>query len=107
LRIILLVLAAGLAGGVWLAFGPHSAGDLRELVGSVGIAAPIVLLALWLMLVPLLVSGTLLAAATGLILGPIAGVAVSVAGATLGAGLAFLFARAGAGTPHAGSLGSA
>ena len=96
-RLALLVAAAGLAGGLGLAFGPHSPAALRDTIAVAGVPVSLVLLAAWLVLVPLLVSGTLLAAATGLLLGPAVGVGVAVAGATLGAGVAFVVARAAAG----------
>jgi len=96
-RLILLVLAAGSAAVIGLVLGPHSITELRSTVAAAGVSAPVVLLAAWLVLVPLLVSGSLLAAGTGVVLGPAVGLAVALPGATLGAGIAFLAARTAAG----------
>ena len=80
-----------------LAVGPRSPDDLRAITDGAGPWVPVVILVAWIALVPLLVSGTVLAAATGLLLGAGVGTGIAVLGATGGAGVAFLVARGGAG----------
>ena len=91
-RLLLLVLAVAATFGAVFAFLPHDPAALAELAGL-----PVPVLAAgafcaWALLTPALVSGTLLAAATGLLLGP-AGMPVALGGALLGSGVAFLLAR--------------
>jgi uncharacterized membrane protein YdjX (TVP38/TMEM64 family) len=77
---------------------PHSPTELRELVLAAGIAAPLIGLAAWMVLVPALFPGTVLAAASGLAFGAVGGVVLSLAGAVLGGLVAFGIARTGART---------
>jgi uncharacterized membrane protein YdjX (TVP38/TMEM64 family) len=84
--VILLVIAAGL----WL---PHSPAELRDLVLSVGVAAPAAALAAWVVLTPALFPGPVLAAAGGLAFGAVGGTALACSGAVLGGVAAFWLAR--------------
>ena len=52
---------------------PHSPSDLRELLLSLGPAAPAIALAAWMVLTPALFPGTVLAAAGGLAFGALGG----------------------------------
>jgi uncharacterized membrane protein YdjX (TVP38/TMEM64 family) len=72
---------------------PHSPSELRHLVLAVGVAAPVVALAAWVVLTPALFPGTLLAAASGLTFGAIWGTALALGGAVLGGLAAFTLAR--------------
>jgi uncharacterized membrane protein YdjX (TVP38/TMEM64 family) len=92
LPVILLVIAAGL----WL---PHSPSELRDLVLSAGVAAPVAVLAAWVVLTPALFPGPVLAAAGGLAFGALGGVALACCGAVLGGVAAFLLARTVARAP--------
>lgn len=58
-----------------------------------GAAAPLAWVAVWVVLTPALVSGTLLAAAGGLLFGTLVGTALTAGGATLGGVAAFALAR--------------
>jgi uncharacterized membrane protein YdjX (TVP38/TMEM64 family) len=84
---------------------PHSPGGIRALAGAAGPLAPLALLALWTAATPALVSGTLLAAASGLLLGPLEGGAVAIIGAVSGGTVALYVARA-VGRESLGSLGT-
>ena len=75
---------------------PHSPADLRALVLSAGLAAPLVALAAWTVLTPALFPGTVLAAAGGLAFGVVGGAAVAFAGALAGGLAAFTLARTAA-----------
>jgi len=97
-RIVVLACVVAAACGAALLWAPHTPDGLRHLFASAGSAAPWMLLAAWVVLTPALFSGTALAAATGLVLGPALGVPVALAGATLGAGAAFALARSTSGT---------
>jgi uncharacterized membrane protein YdjX (TVP38/TMEM64 family) len=88
-----LVLAAMVAAAVLL---PHSPAGLRELVLSVGPAAPVAALAAWIVLTPALFPGTVLAAAGGLAFGAFGGAALAFGGALAGALAAFTLARTAA-----------
>jgi uncharacterized membrane protein YdjX (TVP38/TMEM64 family) len=72
---------------------PHSPDALRELVLSLGPAAPAIALAAWILLTPALFPGTVLAAAGGLAFGGVGGAAVAWAGAVAGGITAFALAR--------------
>ena len=91
------MLALALAiGGLFLLVTtrmPHSPQALREALPVDGAALLAVVVIAWALLTPALVSGSLLAATTGLLLGVGPGTPVSVVGATLGGGIAFLLAR--------------
>jgi uncharacterized membrane protein YdjX (TVP38/TMEM64 family) len=86
-------LAVGATFASAVVFLPHDPAALARLAA---LPAPLLVagaIAAWTLLTPALVSGTLLAAATGLLLGGAAGMPVSLAGATLGAIAAFGAAR--------------
>jgi uncharacterized membrane protein YdjX (TVP38/TMEM64 family) len=72
---------------------PHSAAQLHHVVLTAGVAAPVVLLAAWVVLTPALFPGPLLAAAGGLAFGAAGGTIVAWLGAVLGGLAAFSFAR--------------
>jgi uncharacterized membrane protein YdjX (TVP38/TMEM64 family) len=92
-RLIVVALLAGALFATWMAFMPHSPHGLRELVARAGIVAPLAFVAVWALATPSMVSGTILAAAGGLLFGPVVGSAVSITGATLGGAVAFTIAR--------------
>jgi uncharacterized membrane protein YdjX (TVP38/TMEM64 family) len=85
-----LALAAAVTAAVLL---PHSPAGLRELVVSVGPAAPVAALAAWILLTPALFPGTVLAAAGGLAFGAVGGAALAFGGALAGGLAAFALAR--------------
>ncbi len=92
-QLVVLGLAVVAAFGASIAFLPHDPAEVARLA-----ALPVPLLAgaaivAWTVLTPAMVSGTLLAAGTGLLLGGALGVPVALAGATLGSMAAFLVAR--------------
>jgi len=89
---------AALAPVVVVAIGaavvlPHSPAELRDLVLAAGVAAPIALLAAWVVLTPALFPGPVLAAAGGLAFGAVGGTALACGGAVLGGLAAFSVAR--------------
>lgn len=106
LRLLLLVCVVALVAALLVLVGPRSPAELRDLVGDAGPAAPLVLLGVWLVLVPALFSGPVLAGASGLILGTLPGAGIALLGATLGAAISFLLAR-GAGRDVAHRLAGA
>jgi uncharacterized membrane protein YdjX (TVP38/TMEM64 family) len=82
---------------------PHSPAELRHVVLAAGVAAPVVLLAAWVVLTPALFPGPVLAAAGGLAFGAAGGAALAWGGAVLGGLAAFSVARTvarGAVEPH-------
>src|SRR4051794_39321126 len=85
-------LAVVLFGG-WMIFMPHSPGGLRELAEQAGSFGVVAFLALWGVATPALVSGTLLAAAGGMLFGPLTGSVVTVLGAVVGGAAAFGLSR--------------
>ena len=91
-----------LAGAAILAFAaaafllPHSPTALRDLLLSAGTAAPLIAIAAWILLIPVLFPGTVLAATGGLAFGAAGGAALAFAGAIAGGLAAFALARAGA-----------
>lgn len=87
------VILVAIAAAVML---PHSPGELRHDVLAAGVAAPIVMLAAWVVLTPALFPGTLLAAAGGLAFGAAGGTALACVGAVLGGIVAFTIARTAA-----------
>ena len=92
-RLLALAAAVGAAFACAAAFLPHDPARLGELAEAPTPVLVAGVLLAWTLLTPALVSGTLLAIATGLLLdGPVA-LAVALAGATLGATAAFLVAR--------------
>jgi uncharacterized membrane protein YdjX (TVP38/TMEM64 family) len=89
---------AALAPVVAVAIGaaavlPHSPGELRDLLLAAGVAAPIAMLAAWVVLTPALFPGPVLAAAGGLAFGAAGGTALACGGAVLGGLAAFSVAR--------------
>ncbi len=94
---VLAVAAAAFVAAVILL--PHSPSGLRELLLSLGPAAPAIALAAWVVLTPALFPGTLLAAAGGLAFGALGGAALAVGGAVAGGLAAFALARGGARAP--------
>jgi len=74
-------------------FAPHSPSALRAAASGFGVAAPAIAVVAWIVLTPGLVSGTLLAAASGLLFGAGYGTLVAVVGATAGGLAAFAIAR--------------
>jgi uncharacterized membrane protein YdjX (TVP38/TMEM64 family) len=84
------VLLAVIAAGLLL---PHSPAELRDLVLAAGVAAPVIVLAAWIVLTPALFPGTLLAAVGGLAFGAAGGTALATGGAVLGGLTAFALAR--------------
>jgi len=92
-RLLLLALAIAALFGAAALGVPHSPDGLRALIEPLGLAAPFAFALLWALLTPALFPGTVLAAASGLLFGTVAGTAVSVAGATLGSVLAFAISR--------------
>ena len=89
----------GLATAVCVAFAaaafllPHSPSALRELVLSLGPAAPLLAIAAWVLLTPALFPGTVLAAAGGLAFGGLGGSALTLGGAVAGGLAAFVLGR--------------
>jgi len=75
---------------------PHSPAELRALLLSAGLAAPVVALAAWTLLTPALFPGTVLAAAGGLAFGVVGGAAVAFLGALAGGLAAFTLSRTAA-----------
>lgn len=72
---------------------PHSPAGLLELLLSAGPAAPIAVLAAWILLTPALFPGTVLAATGGLAFGAAGGAALAFGGALAGGLAAFTLAR--------------
>jgi uncharacterized membrane protein YdjX (TVP38/TMEM64 family) len=77
-------------------FLPHSPGELRALLATLGPAAPAIALGAWLVLVPALFPATVLAAACGLAFGALGGAALALFGAVAGGLVAFRLGRTGA-----------
>jgi uncharacterized membrane protein YdjX (TVP38/TMEM64 family) len=93
LRLVALGLAVAAAFTAAVVLLPHDPAEVARLAGlPPPLLAGAALLA-WSVLTPALVSGTLLAAATGLLLGAPAGMPVALVGASLGGIAAFLLAR--------------
>ena len=103
-RLFALAIVAAALFGSWMAFMPHSPDGLRHLVAAAGPFGPVAFIALWAIATPSLVSGTLLAAAGGLLFGPLVGSVVTIAGAAVGGAAAFVLARR-LGGPALGTLG--
>jgi uncharacterized membrane protein YdjX (TVP38/TMEM64 family) len=78
---------------------PHSADGLRELIVGLGPAAPAIALAAWLVLIPAMFPGTVLAAAGGLAFGAVDGAALALVGAVAGGLAAFVLGRTVARAP--------
>jgi uncharacterized membrane protein YdjX (TVP38/TMEM64 family) len=78
---------------------PHSPTGMRDLLLSIGPAAPAIILAGWIVLTPALFPGTVLATAGGLAFGGLAGASLAFAGAVAGGVMAFILARTAARAP--------
>jgi uncharacterized membrane protein YdjX (TVP38/TMEM64 family) len=72
---------------------PHSPTELRDVALAAGVAAPLVVLAAWVVLTPALFPGPVLAAAGGIAFGAAGGAALACAGAVLGGLASFAIAR--------------
>jgi uncharacterized membrane protein YdjX (TVP38/TMEM64 family) len=92
-RLLGVVFAAAALFGLWIAFMPHSPSGVRDLAGDAGPYAALAVLGVWIVATPSLISGNLLAAATGMLFGPFEGSAITVAGLALGATAAFCIGR--------------
>ena len=92
-RLLVLALAIAAAFGAAFAFLPHDPAAIARLADAPTPLLAGAALTAWILLTPALVSGTLLAAATGLLLGGVAGMPVALLGATLGGIAAFAVAR--------------
>jgi uncharacterized membrane protein YdjX (TVP38/TMEM64 family) len=90
LAALLPVVVVGIAAAILL---PHSPAELRQVGLAAGVAAPVVLVAAWVVLTPALFPGPLLAAAGGLAFGVAGGTALSWVGAVLGGLASFTIAR--------------
>jgi uncharacterized membrane protein YdjX (TVP38/TMEM64 family) len=75
---------------------PHSPSALRELLVAAGPLAPLIALAAWVLLTPILFPGTVLAAAGGLAFGVAGGAALALGGAVAGGLAAFVLGRTAA-----------
>jgi uncharacterized membrane protein YdjX (TVP38/TMEM64 family) len=91
--LLAVAIAAATLFGLWIAFMPHSPSGVRELADDAGPYAVLAVLGVWVLATPSLVSGAVLAAAGGMLLGPLEGSIVTVAGLTLGATVAFCIGR--------------
>lgn len=92
LRLAAIPILAAILFGVAAVLMPHSPGAISHLIGH-SWAGMLMFVALWALLTPALFSGTILAAAAGLLFGPLTGTALGLAGATLGGLLSFAIAR--------------
>jgi uncharacterized membrane protein YdjX (TVP38/TMEM64 family) len=92
-RLVALGLAAAVLFAVSFVLLPHSPRELERVVSAAGPLAAAAFIRLWLVATPSLASGTLLAAAGGMLLGPVLGSCVAVLGATAGGVVAFRIAR--------------
>jgi uncharacterized membrane protein YdjX (TVP38/TMEM64 family) len=90
IALVLLALPLIVAAALLL---PHSPAELRELLVGAGPLAPLIALAAWVVLTPVLFPGTVLAAAGGLAFGAVAGAGLAFGGAVAGGLAAFLLAR--------------
>lgn len=92
-RLLLLALPIAAAFGAAVVFLPHDPEAVARLASAPAPLLAAAAVAAWTLLTPSLVSGTLLAAATGMLLGGPLGMPVALVGATLGSVVAFLVAR--------------
>jgi uncharacterized membrane protein YdjX (TVP38/TMEM64 family) len=88
--LVVTVMAAFAAAAVLL---PHSPRGLGELLADVGPAAPLIVLAGWVLLTPAMFPGTVLAAVGGLAFGALGGSVLALGGAVIGGLAAFALAR--------------
>ena len=92
-RLLYVAILAATLFGLWIAFMPHSPNGVRDLADDAGPYAVLAVLGVWVVATPSLISGNLLAAATGMLFGPFEGSVITVAGLALGASAAFLIGR--------------
>jgi uncharacterized membrane protein YdjX (TVP38/TMEM64 family)/rhodanese-related sulfurtransferase len=95
-RLIRGLLLAGLGGGIALAMIYRDRFDgaaLEAWVQEAGVAAPVLFMLIYALAAVLLLPGSVLTLAGGALFGPVLGTLYNLAGATLGATLAFLVAR--------------
>ena len=92
-RLLLLALAIAAAFGAAVFFLPHDPDEVARLASAPAPLLAAAAVGAWALLTPSLVSGTLLAAATGMLLGGPLGMPVALVGATLGSVVAFSIAR--------------
>lgn len=92
-RLVLLAVVIAAAFGAAVAFLPHDPAEVARLTSAPAPLLAAAALAAWTLLTPSLVSGTLLAAATGMLLGGPLGMPVALVGATLGGVAAFFVGR--------------
>jgi len=92
-RRILAAALLALTAAAALLLLPKSPGGLRDMVLSLGVLAPAIAVAAWLLLTPALFPGTVLAAASGLAFGTLVGGLLTLGGAVLGGLVAFALAR--------------
>lgn len=91
-----IVLALALAGGIALAYAYRDLFDTQALerwIGEAGATAPLLFMAIYALGTVLFFPGSLLTLAGGAIFGPVWGTVYNLAGATIGAAIAFLAAR--------------
>jgi uncharacterized membrane protein YdjX (TVP38/TMEM64 family) len=93
-RLLFLVATTGAAFAAAFLLLPHDPDEVVRAAESMplGVVAGATFIA-WMVLTPAMVSGTLLAATTGILLGGPAGMPVALAGAMAGSAVAFLIAR--------------
>lgn len=94
-RLVAMAIVVGAAAGAAALLLPHSPPALGDALSGTGAIGLLVAVAAWAALTPLLVSGTVLAIAAGLVFGPVWGSAVGIAGSTLGAVTSFAIASRG------------
>jgi uncharacterized membrane protein YdjX (TVP38/TMEM64 family) len=92
-RLLLLAVAIAGAFGAAVVFLPHDPEEVARLASAPAPLLAAATIGAWTLLTPSLISGTLLAAATGMLLGGPLGMPVALVGATLGSVVAFLLAR--------------
>jgi uncharacterized membrane protein YdjX (TVP38/TMEM64 family) len=92
-RLLLLALAIAAAFAAAVVFLPHNPEEVARLASAPAPLLAAAAVGAWTLLTPSLVSGTLLAAATGMLLGGPLGMPVALVGATLGSVVAFFVAR--------------
>lgn len=91
LGVLAIVLVAGVVAAILIG-GPSKDG-IESAVRSAGVAGPIVYAALYIGLTVLLVPGTVLTAAGGVLFGAVLGTGLTVVSATIGAGISFQIGR--------------
>jgi uncharacterized membrane protein YdjX (TVP38/TMEM64 family) len=92
-RLLAIAATAAVLFALAAIFLPHSPGAIREAVAGYGWAAPLLFVVAWAALTPALFSGTVLAAAGGLLFGAATGTLLGIAGASFGGLISFAIAR--------------